>query len=414
VSAGRLWRRFAAWVVVVMLLIPSIIPAGTTPFTFINVGARGADFDSDGRVGFADFLLFVANYNIISPDPRYDSRYDLDSDGAVGFGDFLTFSAVFGKKAAQPAATDSDDTLFQVYVVDPPDNSIVGFDYTSHLITDYMPFRGPTALRVSEDQESIFVSEVFGFFVLNNDHTVRFSVPTSSAGRIAISPDGATAYVTEQFLGRVLVIDLAAQMAVDTLALDSPPSEISLSADGQILYVGSQLRRDITVVSTDPLQVVESVQTGFTPGEILASPDGSRIYVSHLDDGSLAILDGQTHQLTGTIQLSAQSSLGLAFSPDAGILYITASASIMALDTQTNLMLNTLVLGDATSTLGVAPDGRRAYVGTLAIDEGGTGITVVDLETFSVLGRMRGFQFPVQIGFRRLGGAAAKPLAYFR
>ena len=81
----------------------------------------------------------------------------------------------------------------------------------------------------------------------------------------------------------------------------------------------------------------------------------------------------------------------------------------MALDTERNLILNSLLLGDATSTLGVSPDGKRAYVGSLVAAQGGSGLTVVDLDSWEILGRMRGFQFPLEIVFRRLGGTAAKP-----
>ncbi len=54
---------------------------------------RSADFDSDGRVAFADFLLFAQAYQA----PIVETRFDLDRDGSVAFGDFLVFASVFGK-----------------------------------------------------------------------------------------------------------------------------------------------------------------------------------------------------------------------------------------------------------------------------------------------------------------------------
>ena len=58
-----------------------------------NMPWEKADFSGNGRVNFADFLLFVRGYQEV------DSRYDLDEDGQVGFGDFLRFASVFGKGA---------------------------------------------------------------------------------------------------------------------------------------------------------------------------------------------------------------------------------------------------------------------------------------------------------------------------
>jgi subtilisin family serine protease len=53
--------------------------------------AAKADFDSDGLIGFSDFLLFAAAFG------GNDLLYDLDTDGAVGFSDFLLFADIFGQ-----------------------------------------------------------------------------------------------------------------------------------------------------------------------------------------------------------------------------------------------------------------------------------------------------------------------------
>ncbi|MDE3000849.1 MAG: FG-GAP-like repeat-containing protein [Gemmatimonadota bacterium] len=48
-----------------------------------------ADFNGDGAVDFADFILFARAYG------STDSRYDLDGNGTVGFGDFIAFVTAF-------------------------------------------------------------------------------------------------------------------------------------------------------------------------------------------------------------------------------------------------------------------------------------------------------------------------------
>ena len=53
------------------------------------------DFDGNGRVNFADFALFVVRYGTRPGEERYNSRYDLNSDGAVGYDDFLIFSQYY-------------------------------------------------------------------------------------------------------------------------------------------------------------------------------------------------------------------------------------------------------------------------------------------------------------------------------
>ena len=59
--------------------------------------ACSADFDRDGIVGLADFLLFVDHFGASSTDSLYERRFDVDSDGLVGISDFLVFTENFGK-----------------------------------------------------------------------------------------------------------------------------------------------------------------------------------------------------------------------------------------------------------------------------------------------------------------------------
>ncbi len=54
------------------------------------------DFDGDGRVGFADFVLFGAHYGARQGDESYEAQYDLDSDGVIGFSDFVIFGNAYG------------------------------------------------------------------------------------------------------------------------------------------------------------------------------------------------------------------------------------------------------------------------------------------------------------------------------
>ena len=56
------------------------------------------DFNADGAVDFADFLLFARGYGASLGEAGYDSRFDLDGDGRVGFQDFLAFAKGYGKR----------------------------------------------------------------------------------------------------------------------------------------------------------------------------------------------------------------------------------------------------------------------------------------------------------------------------
>ena len=66
--------------------------------TFVlEIRLPSPDFNGDGRVNFADFILFVGKYGTRALEGgRYDPRYDLNADGAVGFADFQIFVISYG------------------------------------------------------------------------------------------------------------------------------------------------------------------------------------------------------------------------------------------------------------------------------------------------------------------------------
>ena len=62
----------------------------------LDVQMPRPDFNGDGRVDFADFLLFTAQFGLSQSDAEFDARFDLDGDGTIGFVDFLIFGRAFG------------------------------------------------------------------------------------------------------------------------------------------------------------------------------------------------------------------------------------------------------------------------------------------------------------------------------
>ena len=65
------------------------------------------DFNGDGAVNFADFLVFVGQFGTRQGDGRYEAKYDLDSNGTIGFGDFLIFSGSFVQEGSTPGGNGS-------------------------------------------------------------------------------------------------------------------------------------------------------------------------------------------------------------------------------------------------------------------------------------------------------------------
>ena len=81
----HLWRRGNS----------SLGPRRFRPITLIP--PPSPDFNRDGTIGFADFVVFAEAFGASSADGKFDSGFDLDGDGTIGFSDFLIFAKAFGQ-----------------------------------------------------------------------------------------------------------------------------------------------------------------------------------------------------------------------------------------------------------------------------------------------------------------------------
>ena len=55
------------------------------------------DFDGNGRVDFADFVLFAGAFGYREGQAPYEAKYDLNGDGGIAFDDFVIFATSFGE-----------------------------------------------------------------------------------------------------------------------------------------------------------------------------------------------------------------------------------------------------------------------------------------------------------------------------
>ena len=74
-------------------------PRGFGPIGLFAIPGTGliGDFNSDGKVGFEDFLSFVKGYGKRAGDPDFLPELDLNEDSEVGFKDFLFFAKHYGE-----------------------------------------------------------------------------------------------------------------------------------------------------------------------------------------------------------------------------------------------------------------------------------------------------------------------------
>lgn len=75
----------------------SVVEIADARVFFVESTGLAEDFNGNGTVDFADFVMFS---NVFGQDvPPGDPKFDLDMNGNIGFSDFVTFSVAFGNSA---------------------------------------------------------------------------------------------------------------------------------------------------------------------------------------------------------------------------------------------------------------------------------------------------------------------------
>lgn len=201
--------------------------------------------------------------------------------------------------------------------------------------------------------------------------------PTAPAfGRIATSPNGATAFVLDEGGQQLLVTDTA-QGTIDTMQLGMRPADIAISADGtRGLICGCHgFCTPGFVQSFDPVrqQFGGSVQVGPSPYRIVFHPSGRWAYTANLGDGTVSVIDTVGLSVLANIPVAAQLT-DLAISADAKWVYAISRATnqLGVIDAVTNQLRGKITVGPTPREIVLSPDGATAYVSTA------TGVVVID------------------------------------
>ena len=112
----------------------------------------------------------------------------------------------------------------------------------------------------------------------------------------------------------VSVIDTATRTVVATVPVGSYPTRVAVSPDGSLAYVTNGLSRDVSIIDTATHTAVATVPMPLSfliPRSLAVTPDGAFIYVGSQALDGLAIIDTATNTVVDTL-LADTSVLGIA------------------------------------------------------------------------------------------------------
>ncbi len=108
---------------------------------------------------------------------------------------------------------------------------------------------------------------------------------------LAVSPDGAFLYVTNQTAGSLSVVDTRAAAVVKEIPLGRMPTGVAVSPDGKTVFAANTLDHQISFVEVQSGQVVAEVACGFEPTGLCISPDGTTLYSANYISDDLSVID---------------------------------------------------------------------------------------------------------------------------
>ena len=231
------------------------------------------------------------------------------------------------------------------------------------------------AVAITPDGSTAYVVDQFGEGILPID--VATDVPGteipagSSPTAIAIAPDGSAAYVADRG-GGVVRVDLALAEATDFYPLSGEPRGIAIAPDGSTAYVSGTAANTVTPIDLATGTPGSPIEVGAGSRGIGVAPDGSAAYVTNRNDDSVSRISLPGGTVTKTIAVE-NSPEAIAVTPDSSRAYVVGSNSpITPIDLAAGAAEAGIEVGQQGNALGgiaILPDGSRAYVTDNSADE---------------------------------------------
>ncbi len=243
---------------------------------------------------------------------------------------------------------------------------------------DLGEYRRPHGLVFLDERRALVTSEASKALLEVDVEAgkVTGAVPTGQevSHMVAVTPDGARAFVANIGSGTVTAIDLKAKARLKDIRTGDGAEGITVTPDGKQVWVVNRAADTVAVIDAASLDILGTLPSAAFPIRAEATPDGKRVLVSNAKSGDLSVFS------TADRTLERRVSLELA-----------------AKETEGRLMSD---FGNSSVPIGIeiAPDGKRAYVAHANADQ----ISIVDLESWKRAGSLTAGKEPDGMGYSRL------------
>ena len=120
---------------------------------------------------------------------------------------------------------------------------------------------------------------------------------------VAVSRDGAAAYVSKIRAGTVVRVDLASMRATTERRAGAGAEGIAVAPDGHV-WVTNRADDTVTVHDPDSLEVLSTLPSGGFPIRVVFTPDGRHALVTNATAATLSVFDASTQAPVATVALA--------------------------------------------------------------------------------------------------------------
>lgn len=197
---------------------------------------------------------------------------------------------------------------------------------------------------------------------------------------LAVSPDGATAYVANLSADSVAIVDLATRSVSATVAVTGLPVDVGMTPDGSSIFVVND-NEWVSIIDGDTYDIFEIAAADGSLRGIALSPDGSMAYVPDLSESQLLMIDVASKTVVDSVSVGTNPrAIAVTHSGEEAIIADMAD-SVTILDLATKSVVEVLAVGSNPRAVAVTPDDALAYVGNNA----GGDVWVMDLATLTIV-----------------------------
>jgi YVTN family beta-propeller protein len=231
--------------------------------------------------------------------------------------------------------TRPESVYFAFWVIDTATNKVVAASPGKGFVQgiSFSP-DGKTAYFANWDSD-VLLPQVL---LIDNGSTISLP-PYGEDNAITITPDGGHVYVPYvMFNGTttppevVAVIDAATNTVTQTVVVEPASlttiiTGIAMSPDGKSAYVSNQGSNSVSVLDTASNTIVKTVLVGTSPAGLAVTPDGAHVYVSNQGSNSVSVLDTASDTVVATIPVITPSAISIIPSPQ-GVPFLSFTAKL--------------------------------------------------------------------------------------